>query len=78
MMGIEELSQAELARKLDYSRARITQMLNLLKLPDELIVEVEEMGDYWSRQLLTERQLRRLSIMNSHEYVLMMNIQGIE
>ena len=59
MMKTGGLSQAELARKLDFSRARITQMLNLLKLPDELIVEVEEMGDYWKRQLVTERQLRK-------------------
>ncbi|HPR22060.1 MAG TPA: hypothetical protein PK991_05110 [Candidatus Sabulitectum sp.] len=34
-------------------------MLNLLKLPDELIQEVEEMGDHWQRRLATERILRR-------------------
>ena len=59
IMEIEELSRAELARKLGLSRARVTQMLNLLGLPEMLISEIEEMGDYWSRQLVTERQLRR-------------------
>ena len=59
MMEMEELSRAELARKLGLSRARVTQMLNLLGLPEMLISEIEEMGDYWSRQLVTERQLRR-------------------
>ena len=45
LMEMEELSRAELARKLGISRARVTQILNLLKLPEELIREVEEMGD---------------------------------
>ena len=59
MMEMEELSRAELARKLGLSRARVTQMLNLLGLPEILISEIEEMGDNWSKQLVTERQLRR-------------------
>jgi len=58
MMEMEELSRADLARKLGLSRARVTQMLNLLKLPEELFREIEELGDYWDRQLVTERQLR--------------------
>ena len=58
-MELEDLSKADLARKLGISRARVTQMLNLLKLPEELIREVEEMGDYWERRLVTERMLRR-------------------
>ena len=58
MMEMEELSRAELARKLGFSRARVTQMLTLLELPDNLISEIEEMGDHWIRQLVTERQLR--------------------
>ncbi|MCK5117487.1 MAG: hypothetical protein KAR44_12875 [Candidatus Aegiribacteria sp.] len=62
MMEMEELSRADLARKLVLSRARVTQMLNLLGLPEILITEIEELGDYWDRQLVTERQLRmRLS-----------------
>ena len=58
MMEIDELSRADLARMLGLSRARVTQMLNLLKLPEELIREIDELGDYWDRQLVTERQLR--------------------
>jgi hypothetical protein len=34
-------------------------MLNLLKLPDEMIREVEAMGDNWERRLVTERMLRQ-------------------
>jgi len=34
-------------------------MLNLLKLPDELIREVEVMGDNWEKRLVTERMLRK-------------------
>ena len=58
-MELNDLTRAELARKLGISRARVTQMLNLLKLPEELIEEVERMGDYWGRRLVTERVLRR-------------------
>ncbi len=57
-MEMDELSRADLARKLGFSRARVTQMLNLLKLPEELLSEIEEMGDKWDRQIVTERQLR--------------------
>ncbi len=57
-MELNDLTKAELARKLGISRARVTQMLNLLKLPEELIEEVERMGDNWDRRLVTERMLR--------------------
>ena len=57
-MDLHDLTKAQLARKLNISRARVTQMLNLLKLPGDLIREVEEMGDYWERRLVTERMLR--------------------
>ena len=58
-MELNNLSRAGLARKLGISRARVTHFLNLLKLPEELIEEVERMGDYWGRRLVTERMLRR-------------------
>ena len=57
-MEYHNLTKAQLARKMDISRARVTQMLNLLKLPEELIREVEEMGNHWGRRLVTERILR--------------------
>ncbi len=70
MMEIEELSRADLARKLGYSRGRVTQMLNLLKLPEKLIAEIEEMGDLWKRQIVTERSLRKKSVA-SNEHLLL-------
>lgn len=57
-MELEDLSKAELARKLNISRARVTQILNQLKLPEELKEEIEAMGDHWDRRLVTERMLR--------------------
>ena len=38
-------NQAELARKLGISRARITQILNLLNFDKELIEKVEQLGE---------------------------------
>ena len=58
-MEYHNLINAQLARKLNISRARVTQMLNLLKLPDEMIREVEAMVDNWDRRLMTERMLRQ-------------------
>lgn len=57
-MEYHNLTIAQLARKLNISRARETQMLNLLMLPEELKVETEAMGDHWERRLVTERMLR--------------------
>lgn len=57
-MELNNLTRAELARKLGISRARVTQVLNLLKLPEDLKDEIERMGDYWGRRLVTERMLR--------------------
>ena len=51
-------SQADLAKKLGISRARVTQILNLLKLDNEIINKMERMGDPLSSQVITERQLR--------------------
>lgn len=55
---LQEMTKADMSRKLNLSRARVTQMLNLLKLPEKLIREVEEMGDNWDSRLVTERMLR--------------------
>ena len=61
-MSREGLTHAELARKHGISRARVNQWLALLKLPKKEIRRNLAIGDYWSRQLITERQLRmRLS-----------------
>ena len=58
-MELEGLSRADLARRFGCSRARVTQKLNLLNLPRDLLMEIESMGDYWDRRLVTERGLRR-------------------
>jgi hypothetical protein len=34
----------------------------LLKLREEKLREIEELGDYWERQTVTEREMRRLRI----------------
>ena len=57
-MELEGLSRADLARRFGCSRARITQKLNLLNLPIDLLMEIESMGDYLERRLVTERGLR--------------------
>ena len=57
-MELEELSRADLARRFGCSRARVTQKLNLLNLPRDLLQEIESLGDYWERRLVTERGMR--------------------
>ena len=51
-------NQAELARKLGISRARVTQILNLLKLDSLIIQELEKLGDPLKSKNITERMLR--------------------
>jgi len=51
-------NQSELARKLGISRARITQILNLLKLDTLIIQELERLGDPLKSKIITERILR--------------------
>jgi len=54
-------SQADLARHLGISRAKVTQMLNLLKLDEkiqEFILGLEETDE--RLKVLTERRLREL------------------
>ena len=66
-MELNNLTRADLARKLEISRARVTQFLNLLKLSEELIAEIERMGDHWGRRLVTERMLRSRLTKASYE-----------
>ena len=60
-MAEEDISQAELARRLGVSRARVCQWLGLLRLPSEVLESAEALGDYWSVRLITERGLRASS-----------------
>ena len=56
----EGLTRKQLAERHGVSSDRITQWLCLLKFPDEKLLEIEELGDNWERQVITERQLRSL------------------
>ena len=51
-------SQSDLARKLGVSRVRVNQFMSLLKLDDEIIMAVRNLGDPLSSQIVTERMLR--------------------
>jgi ParB-like chromosome segregation protein Spo0J len=57
-MQAEGINRAELARKLGMSRARVTQWLDLLELPEKALRDAEALGDNWNRQVLTEREIR--------------------
>ena len=55
-------SRADLARILDVSRAKVTQMLNLLKLDEEIQEFMLGLEDTDERlKVLTERRLRQIS-----------------
>jgi len=54
------LSRKQLAERHGVSSDRMTQWLCLLKLPEEKLREIEAMEDYWERQVVKERELRRL------------------
>jgi len=53
-------SFADLARYLQVSRARVTQVMNLLKLGPEAIDMISSLGDPLRMPLITERRLRPL------------------
>ena len=57
----EAKTQADLARMLGVTRARVNQILRLLKLDDERIESLKRIGDPLSSQIVTERKLRELS-----------------
>jgi len=56
----DSLSRKQLAERHGVSSDRITQWLCLLKLPGERLKEIELLGDYWDKQMVTERALRRI------------------
>ena len=59
MVG-DNLTRKQLAERYGVSSDRITQWLCLLKLPEEKLKEIEALGDYWTRPIITERELRGL------------------
>jgi len=54
----EVKNQAELAMMKGISRARVTQILNLLKLKPQIIQELEKLGDPLQERIISERMLR--------------------
>ena len=56
----EAKNQAELARIKGISRARVTQILNLLKLDKSIIDNLEQIGDPMDRKVISERELRKI------------------
>ena len=54
----EAKNQAELARIKGISRARVTQILNLLKFDKSIIDNLELIGDPMDRKVISERELR--------------------
>jgi len=55
----EAKSEADLARKLGISRARVNQILKLLKLDSKIMKSVEKLGDPLTSRVVTERMLRQ-------------------
>ncbi len=54
----EVKNQSDLAKLKGISRARVTQILNLLKLDSLIIQELEKFGDPLKSRIITERMLR--------------------
>jgi len=60
-------SLADLSRKLGLTRARVTQIMNLLKLSPEIIEIIFALGDPISIPHVTERTLRKLADLSVEE-----------
>ena len=56
----EVRNQAELAKLKGISRARVTQILNLLKFNKSIIDKLEQIGDPMYRKVISERGLRKI------------------
>ena len=65
----EYTSPAALARSLKISRARVTQIMNLLYLSPEAITLISSLGDPLRKPVITERKLRQLSGMAPEKQV---------
>jgi len=70
----EVKTQAELARIKGISRARVTQILNLLKLDSLIIQELEKLGDPLKSKIITEQMLRPYVNKSPQEQKALLNI----
>jgi hypothetical protein len=66
--------QAELAKIKGISRARVTQILNLLKLNSLVIIELEKLGDPLKSKIITDRILRLYVNKSPKEQKVLLNI----
>lgn len=57
--------QSQLAQQVDLTRARVTQLLNLLKLPPAVITELSAAKDSAKIAFFTERRLRSMTKLTS-------------
>ncbi|MBN2541300.1 hypothetical protein JXI42_00380 [bacterium] len=53
-------NQTELARVKGISRARVTQILNLLKLDTNIIDYLKQLGDPMVKRMISEKELRKI------------------
>jgi len=56
----DSLTRQKLAERHNVTSDRITQLLCVLKLPEEKLRRIEDLGDNWEKKVITERQLRNL------------------
>ncbi|MCD6588960.1 MAG: hypothetical protein J7K88_10475 [Candidatus Fermentibacteraceae bacterium] len=56
----DDLTRKQLAERHRISSDRVTQWLCLWKLPEEDKERILALGDNWERQVVTERELRKL------------------
>ena len=61
IMTQKRLTKAQLARKKKTSRARITQIMNLLKLDPDIRDYIKNLNDPGQIKFFTERKLRNIS-----------------
>ena len=48
-------SKADLARQVGISRARLAQIMNLLKMDEETINEIEDLRDFLNSKFISKR-----------------------
>ena len=53
-------NQSELAKLKSISRARVTQILNLLRLDKNTIDNLEQIRDPMDKKVISERELRKI------------------
>ena len=65
-MGVVK-NKAEIARIEGVSRARVTQILNLINLAPEIRNYLNYMADQNDHKTLTERRLRKIAKIDNHQ-----------